>query len=252
MKFARKYILIDQDNYERLANSKSNSSENNQDNLFEHPDVKAAKLEHKRMERIADDDTLTDSQKLQQHSQTLKRYLENFKDAVDVSKTQAILGRDTFKNPEEGAQSAVNGKDAEPSIGKAAVKNETEVYSQATPKQRISNKLTAVKIVGKLPTHVRKKGRSLLRDIKKIKSLKWTDDGSVLYHGTPLKGSDINQLVSDAIGATSKKSSKLAVRRKFNQILEDNGVLPVQSGGKVEYSHFRKIIPQGKWINHHE
>ena len=91
MKFAKKYVLIDQDNYQRLT--KSNEVETTQTkHLFQHPDVKIAKKQHKRMEQIANDERLSDSEKLLHHSQALKRYLESFKNAIKLSKSQAILG----------------------------------------------------------------------------------------------------------------------------------------------------------------
>ena len=91
MKFVKKYVLIDQDNYQRLT--KSNEVKTTQTkHIFQHPDVKIAKKQHKRMEQIANDERLSDSEKLLHHSQALKRYLESFKDAIKLSKSQAILG----------------------------------------------------------------------------------------------------------------------------------------------------------------
>ena len=96
MKFAKKYVLLDQDNYHRLSESNETKLLQTK-NIFQHPDVSIALKEQKRMEQIANNDELLDSEKLQQHSQALKKYLESFRDVIKLSKSQAILGDDRKK-----------------------------------------------------------------------------------------------------------------------------------------------------------
>ena len=57
-------------------------------------------------------------------------------------------------------------------------------------------------------------GRKLLQDIKKVHSLTWTNNGSVIYRGKALPGSDIAKLVNDVVGGTERKQSKLFTHNK--------------------------------------
>ena len=261
MKFAKKYVLIDQDNYHRLTESNEIKSTQPK-NLFQHPDVKIAKKEHERMEQIANNDELTDSEKLQHHSQALKRYLESFKDAIKLSKPQAILGdigvKRDFSLTDDPQTTLTTSLKTETESDTTANESFVEGAKTVTtrpkvslkPKRQNSTNLTVGKIVNSLPGHTRGKAQKLLSEVKKIPSLKWTNDGGVIYRGKSLKGSDIKQLIGDAVGATSRKSSKLSIRRRFNDILDENSVSHKQIGdGRSDYSHFEKMINNIKWIS---
>ena len=129
--------------------------------------------------------------------------------------------------------------------------SETPPSSPTAVKRPLSTNLTVAQIVGGLPNHTRSKARKLLGDVKKIPNLIWTNDGEVIYRGKPMKGSDIKQLIGDAVGATSRKSSKLSIRRKFNNILDENGIHHKQVGyGRSDYSHFKKMTDSVKWVCH--
>lgn len=78
MKFSKKYVLLDQDSYNRLNDISKNKPATG---IFTHPDVKTASEERDEMNSIAADDSLSDFQKLQLHSQSLKKFLDSFKSA---------------------------------------------------------------------------------------------------------------------------------------------------------------------------
>ena len=260
MKFAKKYVLLDQDNYHRLSESNETKLLQTK-NIFQHPDVSIALKEQKRMEQIANNDELLDSEKLQQHSQALKKYLESFRDVIKLSKSQAILGDDRKKEtmalsdtPQSETPTFLKLEkedDGDGSQPKSLTTSETSPSSPTAVKRPPSTNLTVAQIVGGLPNHTRSKARKLLGDVKKIPNLIWTNDGEVIYRGKLTKGSDIKQLIGDAVGATSRKSSKLSIRRKFNNILDENGIHHKQVGyGRSDYSHFKKMTDSVKWVCH--
>ena len=252
MKFSKRYVLIDQDTYHRLTNSCEKDTTKADKDLFQHPGVKATKTEQERMQRIANDDSLSDSEKLRHHSQALKRYLENFKDAVKLSKSEAILGE--RKRPAELKDQNELSASLQPDLN-VKRENDSKLSEESITKPEPALKypkaktLTMEKIVKNLPTHKKSAGQKLLRDIKTIPALKWSNDGSVIYRGKTIPGSDISKLVSDTVAGTERKESKLTTRNKFNKILEENGVVTYQTGNG-SYSNFKRMIKCSKWICH--
>ncbi|KAF6021855.1 hypothetical protein EB796_014037 [Bugula neritina] len=209
--------------------------------LFTHPDVKAAKLGQKKMEAIAENEALNDSEKVREHSQVLKRYLENFKDAIDVGKKEAILGKSTTLPPHLLLERDEETKVKEPVL--TPVKGEEKRPLEAT--------LTADKITKALPSHQRSKARKLLRDISKIKTLKWSDEGKLIYHDKLIRGSDITKLVADSVGSPLQISSKKLAWKQFNKILDQHGIGVRQKGaGLSGYEKFKNQLKHTNWYCH--
>jgi len=253
MKFAKKYVLIDQDSYQRLNQTTLSKDEAE---IFEHPDVTVAKKEQMHMQTIADNKELTDTEKLQLHSQALKRYLESFKDAVTFSKEQALTG-----SKDNASRMKVENALSSSSASKSDIKEEQTVKTPVTTKpfsnqtQEIEatemKKLTVDKILKTLPNKQRVAGRKLLRDLKKVENLKWLDDGRVIYHGKVIKDSDLSLLVSDTVGGSGTKQSKTFPRSKFGKILTEHGIRSNQVGsGFHDYNKFCEGISRIKWVKH--
>ena len=76
---------------EELERLKSNQPPSR--NIFEHPDVSKVKELDRNMKEILSSDTLSDYDKVVLHSQNLIQYMDKFKDALRVSKTDALLGK---------------------------------------------------------------------------------------------------------------------------------------------------------------
>jgi len=251
MKFAKKYFLIDNDHYQQLVSSQ-NTMTNNKD-IFTHPDAKLAKLGQKKMEQIADSEILTDSEKIQQHSQILKQYLENFRDAVQVERKQALLGTPASTNTTVLTDEITSAPQQE--LEKKVIK---EPPTEGNGKQRLTIKakdgdnpgLTMEEIVKTLPGQKRVEARKLLHSISKTNTLRWSDDGKVIYRGKTIRGSDIKQLVADKVGTTLRQESKKSVLKKFNEILNQEGISIRQRGAGVStYRDFKKQI-KNKWHCH--
>lgn len=210
-----------------------------EDDIFIHPNIKAAKSDHKQMEQIAEDKTLTDAEKVQEHSQILKHYLENFKDAVEINNKQAILGNSESASlssppPEQTEEMKID--KVEPVI----LKSRKTVTSKPP--------LGATEIVNTLPSHKRLKARKLLRDIERSKVMKWSGDGKVIYNGKVLRGSNITKLVADSVGSPLQLSSTKTTWKKFNEILNDHGITTKQEGAGIsEYKNFKKHLKHTNW-----
>ena len=93
----KKYLLIDPVKYEELF-AKVQLHKGN--DILVHPNIKAVKTIDNKMSSILNDDKKSDLQKIEEYSTNLESYLRNFKNALEISKRDAILGENKHATPD--------------------------------------------------------------------------------------------------------------------------------------------------------
>ena len=86
----KKYLLIDPDKYKEMV---SKTKLLKSDEILVHPNIKAVKQIDHEMSSILNDSEKSDQQKVDEYSSNLDSYLRNFKNALQVTKQDAILGK---------------------------------------------------------------------------------------------------------------------------------------------------------------
>ena len=85
----KKYLLIDPEKYDQLLTKVNGYKDNN---ILVHPNIKAVKEIDNKISSILNDDLKSDQQKVDEYSSKLDSYLRNFRNALEVTKKDAILG----------------------------------------------------------------------------------------------------------------------------------------------------------------
>lgn len=233
MKFAKKYYLVNEQQYKRLSNN-----DNGHIDLFEHPNERVVKNEYDKMLKINRDTSLSDYDKVLEHSQSLQKYLNNMKEALARTKKEALLGEDK-KFPNDSR------KEEEMALSKK---------DEISPRVKTEGKITpftADKILSHFKTSkARQKASSLLESFQEPSPIGWDDrSGEVILDGIKLANSNITHLLKGAVGVKGgDRSSRQWLQ--FKRALEASGVRPtlrsskqVGSGASVH----RKFTRIKKW-----
>ena len=236
MKFSKKYLLIDQAEYDRLRNSQGSSSTRN--GLITHPNVQKVQQEDEKMRDIIEDDFLSDFDKVQLHSQALQRYLDNYKQALRVSKASASLGSDASTQPFPQQRGIIT-----PSELKEEDKDNDEKDNSSDNK-----KLSINAILQSVPKYSKEKARTLLESIEESPDVDWTSNGKVKFKGKIIPESNIAQMTNDEVGRARIKSNPRAWRQ-FQEALKRANISKHKTE-KQTGNGSKKVLKrlQSKWI----
>jgi len=157
----KKYYLIDPSKYEMLKSAASARNEEQQNNsdMFAHPNIK----------NVKDISDLTDFEKVEKYNALLEKYIRNFRNALETSKSEAILG--------------------EPASKTIDLKNTTENES-------IKQFQSLEESLDSIPTSYRQKARKLVDFLKNNNSFSVNQNNELLYKDQVLRGSNVNQVRS--------------------------------------------------------
>ena len=228
MKFAKRYILLDEHRYNALE---TGTGASNSVSELRHPSIKSIAEEGREMKTILADDSLTDFEKMQKHSQSLIKYLDSFRDALTIPSKQALIGDRTAAEMgnvarETPSQPKVAPDKAEPSIARG----------KAMPMNRI---------LQSQPYGYKTTAKTLLGKLGKLPDFTWDEKGVVRSSNTILSGQDISRLVRDSVlGSTGD------VNKQLTGILTAHSGANKRGGRKQTGEGIRRFRSRlsGKWI----
>lgn len=241
MKFARKYYLVNQQQFEKLNQDEAEESAKD---ILEHPNEKGAKVEHDRMKKILSNDHLTDYEKVIGYSQSLQKYLNDMRDSLVVPKSKAILGnKQTFIVPQPKEEQSENFAMLE--------KDKTDFPSDIKKDNNEPN-FNAGNILSEFNSEEhRKKVETMLQAIAQSPVISWNEnDGHVKIHGRKFHNSNISKLLKTAVGikAVDQRSREWI---KFRQVLTSLGLIsrskPSSQIGKGLNSPPLRLSVARKW-----
>lgn len=245
MKFAKKYFLIDESRMSKIQSQNSSVGDGGGANTSAgliHPNVKAVSDEKEEMNDILGDENLSDYEKVERHSQSIVKYLSNLKDALRVSKSQAILGKDPppkmAKLLDDSVENKQNGKQRE--------KQKTGT--------KVLRKMPMTQITNALPWGMRQRGKNLLRELTRSPGFSWDHEGMVRYKGDIFKETNITKLTEESLTKSSPdgRANKLVARLLNGHSSDKRGADQQQQRQQQQQKgngiHGIKAGIRGRWI----
>lgn len=163
----KKYFLVDPVRYELLTNSfNAQKSSSSRDQLFTHPNVKKTKELDGEIDKILRDKNLSDYEKNEQFSNKLNDFVTNFRTSITTPKNEALLGKPTLDD---------------------------EFSMPAPSLPSLEDNLSSI------PDSYQQSAKKLIRFIKNSGSFSWNENGQLIYKGKLIPGSDVGQLLNDAV-----------------------------------------------------
>lgn len=156
----------------KSAASARNEEQQNNSDMFAHPNIKNVKDIDQKMDETLNKSDLTDFEKVEKYNALLEKYIRNFRNALETSKSEAILG--------------------EPASKTIDLKNTTENES-------IKQFQSLEESLDSIPTSYRQKARKLVDFLKNNNSFSVNQNNELLYKDQVLRGSNVNQLINDAV-----------------------------------------------------
>lgn len=202
----KKYLLVNPDKYEQLLSKVQLS---NQSDIFTHPNIKTVKKIDSKMSDILNNNHKTDREKIEEYSENLDSYLRNFKNALDIPKREAILGK-----PNTNVTTSDITKDQS---------------------ENKSNKLTFTSVPENIPPSYRPNASHLLSFLTKNKNFDIGQNGNLKYKGNSYFQSDYNKLLDSVVRFKNPHDGKTDVN-KFVSVLKQEGY-PVNRLGYVRRSN---------------
>lgn len=236
MKFAKKYFLVDEHKLADMKESTSITTPRLAADLA-HPNVQAVAEEKSEIRDILEDKGLTDYEKVERHSQSIVKYLSNLKDALRVSRKQAILGEDPPSSPTGPMRG-----DKDTGIGK-------EISDERKNGPRVSRKLPMTQITNALPWGHRHKGRILLRGLNKAPGFTWDREGTVSYKGNVFKDTNITELTHQYLTDSNPegRANKLVATLLRDQSIGEAGSNKRQQQKGNGIGRLRTSL-RGRWL----
>ncbi len=203
----KKYYLVDPVRYETLMKSfNAQKSLSNREELFSHPNVKKTKEIDREIGEILNDQNTTDYEKNERFNSKLNDYVRNFRTAISTSKREALLGKPSSANAEPPATS--------------------EVIPLS-----LEDKLSSI------PDSYQQNAKKLISFLKRNTAFSWNEKGELKYKDNPIQGSDVVQLLHDAV-RTKEISSNSKAFEEFVDALKREGY-PIQKTLKQK----KKVLP---------
>lgn len=203
MKTATKYYLIEPTRYEQLSAQRKNSKQepeiatattaDSKSVALVHPNVKRVNKIDQEMTGILNDDVQSDYDKMQQYASKLDSYLRNIRLALTKSTKDSIIGTASKKSKED------------------LQKIDSDHYMYKSFDQLIST----------VPKTYQGKAIELLKFMSQH-NIHWDETGLVKVAGDPITGSNITQLVHDAV-RYKRPTSQPDVYQAFKEALKVRG-----------------------------
>lgn len=213
MKFAKKYYLVNEQQYNKLT------GEDGSKDIFVNPSRKIARKEHTKMEEISGDDALTDYEKVVHYSQSLHKYLNNVREAMEPSKRSTVIGDNKAVDVTAHANGAVEGEKKD-----LSVKDEKNSPKGAEVKDSLFSRSEILSQFKSSPS--RKRVAGLLKELDDGKSLTWDEiSGEVIIDGTLLEGSNIKELLKTAVGLKGA-DKRTREWNQFSKLLKTKNLIP--------------------------
>lgn len=215
----KKYLLIDPDKYEEMV-SKTKTLKS--DDILVHPNIKAVKQIDRVMSSILNDSEKSDQQKVDEYSSNLDSYLRNFKNALQVTKQDAILGK------RGNDILAVNPVDGNPPIHP----QNTSDIERAAPKQDI-------------PASYRPAASHLTAFLNKNKNFEVGKNGELKYKGKKRFQSHYPELLDGVVRSRKPTSGTKDDINDLVSLLKQEGY-PVTRLGYVRRNNTGKVTSKAK------
>lgn len=209
----KKYFLVDPVRYELLVNNlNAQTSSNSKDKIFNHPNVQKTKEIDKEIDKILHNESLSDYEKNEQFNSKLDDFVSNFRSAITSPKSEALFGKPSSNNP---------------------------LPSTISP-QFLEETLSSI------PDSYQPNAKKLISFLKGNDTFSWNEKNELIYKGKVLQGSDVGQLLNDAV-RSKKNSSSDDTFQNFLSALKSEGY-PVHklSNQKKKKSAFRVQKPKRK------
>lgn len=199
MKHVKKYYLIEPTRYKQLiaaADCKhepasTTTTDNSKSAALVHPNVKQVNKINKEMSEIIDDKSQSDYDKMQQYASKLDSYIRNVRLALTQSTKDSIIGTE------------------QKSVDEKLANNELNNYKSTD------------QLILTVPKTYQSKAAELLNFMTQ-NGMGWDENGLVKVSGKTITGSNITQLVHDAV-RQKKPTSQPAVYQTFKDALNSRG-----------------------------
>ena len=198
-----------------LSAQRSTSS---RDDLFTHPNMKKTKEIDKEMNKILNNDHLSDYEKNEQFSNKLNGFVSNFHSAIKTPKSEAILGKPSSVDTIE------------------------DTSPPSTSSHLIEETLNSI------PKSYHQNAKKLINFLKGNEAFAWNDNGELIYKGQVIQGSDVDKLLNDAV-RNKKISSGDSTFQNFLSALKSEGypVHKLSNQKKKKTPSFRIEKPKKKF-----
>lgn len=234
MKTAKKYVMVDARQYERLKERSENERTTKPSDILAHPNVKAATADHDLLKEITLDNTLSDYDRVIRYDQVLQRFLKNYKNAVKLSRKDAILGQreSSIKEPLPEVQ-----PNSPPLIAKDDAIDGEEPERQKSETSERRGELDVKSVIRNIPGSYRPRASRLLNSLVTTGKVSWDSEGTVLVNDAPVKGSNIARVARDLV-ASGRAESSTATLRSLGEVLRAAGV----SGKDIKNDATRRSV----------
>lgn len=198
MKYAKKYLLIEPTRYDRLTAQAKDSVEKpepaantpiSKPSSLVHPNIKRVNNIEKDMAKIISDDYQSDYDKVQKYASKLDSYLRNIRLALTQSAKDSIIG----------------------------IEQKPSTLEDTSNIPKSINQLTST-----IPKTYQGKANQLLKFMTD-NGVEWDSNGVVKVAGHPIMGSNITQLVNDAV-RQKRPLSERNTYQLFSEALKSRGV----------------------------
>ena len=206
----KKYLLIDPDKYEEMV-SKTKTLKS--DDILVHPNIKAVKQIDRDMSSILNDSEKSDQQKVDEYSSKLDSYLRNFRNALEVTKKDAILGQTKHDAVADDPPQSVTVQ------GKSYISDEKSSKESIPPSYRLS-------------------ASHLTSFLTKNKNFEISDNGELKYKGKRQFHSDYPKLLDSVVRFRKPSSGSKTEVNDLVTLLRQEGY-PVTRLGYVRRNNIQ-------------
>ena len=206
----KKYLLIDPEKYDQLLTKVNGYKDNN---ILVHPNIKAVKEIDNKISSILNDDLKSDQQKVDEYSSKLDSYLRSFRNALEVTKKDAILGQTKHDAVADDPPQSV------PVQGKSYISDEKSSKESIPPSYRPS-------------------ASHLTSFLTKNKNFEISDNGELKYKGKRQFHSDYPKLLDSVVRFRKPSSGSKTEVNDFVTLLRQEGY-PVTRLGYVRRNNIQ-------------
>lgn len=219
MKHAKKYFLIEPSRYEELLNCNRDKEQhkpiqnNSTSDVLVHPSIKSISTLDKEMSSILTDTSQNDYDKAQRYASKLDSYLRNIHSALTKTAKESIIGDQKIQTEGQSMDAAKN-----------------------------PHEWSIENLVSTVPKTYQLKAADLLKFMIN-NGFDWNEKGVVKADGKVISGSNITELLHDAV-RQKKPVSNQSTYRAFSDALSAKGRRISPYNRSLTSKSYQSFIPQ--------